>query len=530
MWVAPPLAAAAQDDAGPAEGMFGPVWLETHKRCDLLGLGAIGTVPYNFPGADAEAVDGYRERFPGLVYEDTLPTGEYAQGPAILGGDLGAPFVHSDGRMYFTFGDAWFDGYGRTSACPDDQSCVGRVVADDLLARAVPATLTADSPCIGLEIPRNGGTGQAVPITFNGPFSKGGVDLGPGAVPGPGFSTGRYMFMLGGRAAPTCGNTGGDCAAANGIASDVCMLDDSGTRRCYFGECGDDPQSPCALRLNPGMLWVQTQGSDFEPARVGTHIASTHTLDAYRAHFSTASFYSKVDYASGEGEVWVVGRDSFWGAPGLTMSPYLMKHPVHEGVLQEPRFYAGMDHGEPVFSEDASDAVPLYDETALINQHTSLVYDPTIEGGTWLLMYGGRAQPNLRSVLASFVRPVVDAIFYDEDAGVYLRWAKQPWGPWADKIPVFKPFQRGEGGYCENMYFSAPDNSIRFQCPESAREQNMALNRSPSLGMAGEYGVAIVPGSSRIEGGHFTIQWLMSTWSPYRVIIQESSFAIGDRP
>lgn len=502
--VSMPLTAAAGD--------LSLTWTETHTECEVLGLGAVGSVPFNFPGLTAEFTAVLREQFSGLLLEDTVSAGAHPIGPAILAGDLGAPFMHGDGRMYFVFGDAWFE---------------GDKLADDLLVTADPAP-GFGSRCIALDVPRSRNTGLTEPITFNGPPSAGGAYLGAALVPGPGFSTGRWIFMLGVGDAPTCGDAGGDCAAANGLSTDVCLPGTGDVRRCYFGECASAPGSPCAARLNPSPLWVRRDGSDFTLPQAGVHVSSARVTDTYRGHFATASFSSTVHPRTHDGAVWVIGRDTFWGAPELTMSPYLLYHPVRGGQLQEARYFAGFDGAWPKFSDDAAEAQPLYAETALVNAHTSIAFEPSVDGGTWLMLYGGHAQPALRSSIETFVRPLVDAHFYDRDAGIYVRWAKQPWGPWSGPVRVFQPFAAGQGGYCENMYFEDPAGISGFACPSELVAHNATLDREPRAGMGGEYGAAIVPGTSRLSRGLFSFRWLVSTWNPYRVLLQESSLRVED--
>lgn len=502
----------------------------TSLQCELIGLGAINTVPYNFPGLSADAVARDRVMNPGIV-ETSLPAGANPNAPAILGGDLGSPFVHADGKLYFQFGDSWFDGWNRVPRDPNCQSnCdsqVGLTVNDDLLASVDLSTLSANSACIPLDMPRRADTGQVVPITWNGPANDGGHALGGGVVPAPGFSTGRYMFILAPRDAPACGATNLDCAAANGLASDVCLPAPDGVQRCYFGTCSaDDSDAACALRLNPSQLIVRREGSDFTDVVVGEHVSSSHVFDGYRGHFSTVSFFSQVDFETGDGKVWVVGRDTYWGAPGLSMSPYLMYHPVHAGQLDEPLFFAGIHDGEPTFSPKPDDARPIYEESKLLSNHTSLMFEPALDGGTWLLLYGGHAQPALRSTLANYVRPVVDALFYDQIAGVYLRTAKQPWGPWSEPLTIWSPFAPGQSGYCEQMYFEDPQGLSGFTCPPDSEQHNRDLNRAPGLGMGAAYGAALVPNINHSGANDFTLHWLISTWNPYRVIMLSSSFEL----
>ncbi|MET0390763.1 MAG: hypothetical protein ABW321_32620 [Polyangiales bacterium] len=538
-WLACALLSAAQgvcaDDSSNALSL---TLRETHTQCELLGLGAQNTVPYNFPGLSEDEMARHRALNPGLV-EPSLPAGDYAQSAAIVGGDMGAAFMHGDGKLYLMFGDAWFDGVGRTAPPANGGSApnpmVGAPVNDDLLASVDLTSYPepARDACLPLEMAREAESGRAWPTTWNGLANDGGHPLGATLVPGPGFSTGKHMFIAMTVQTPTCGETGFDCAAANGLASDQCLPSVDGLHRCYFGECKPEPDSPCALRLTASTLLVRrdgAEGTDFTEPRVGEHITSATVLEAYRGHFATMAIHSEVDFDTGDGRVWVVGRDSFWGAPGLTMSPYLMYHPVHAGMLAEPRYFAGMQGNEPVFTEDADAAKPLYDESQVYSAHTSLVFEPAIAGGLWLMAYGGHAQPVLRDAIGVFVRPVVDEAFYDVTSGVQLRWAKQPWGPWSEPVTIFNPYEPSHGGYCEHMYFDDPEGKSGWQCAENQLAQNATLDRATGYGMGGEYGAAIVPGFSEATDHALKLRWLVSTWNPYRVLMLESTLDFVPSP
>jgi hypothetical protein len=141
-----------------------------------------------------------------------------------------------------------------------------------------------------------------------------------------------------------------------------------------------------------------------------------------------------------------------------------------------------------------------------------------------LLLSGGHAQPALHDAIGSFVSPVDEALFYDRDAGVYLRTAKNPWGPWSEPVTIWSPFTPGQGGYCEQMYFEDPQGKTRFTCPAGSEQHNANLNRAVGLGMGAEYGAALVPGYNQTDAGRFTLRWLLSTWNPYRVLVLETTF------
>lgn len=498
---------------------------DTHHVCDLLGLGGADEVPFNFPGADAQTMAEYRALAPGLI-EASLPAGGNPAVARIFGTDLGAPFRHGDGRTYFTFGDALYPGSEHMTTCPEGSvGCQRHARNDDVLASIGPETWSGSSECLALTIESEEDPTHFRPITWNGPASAGGVELGPGVVPGPGFSTGRFMFMLVPRGPISCTVAANDCADVGGLPGDVCIPASTGADRgaCHFGECGSDPASPCALRLSGSLLMVRRQGSDFETARIGEHVASAAVVDAYRGNFSTVAFHAQVDDA-GNGKVWVLGRPGFWGAPGLSMLPHMMFHPVSNGILGEPQFFAGLRDGAPVYSSDAHLAEPLYRDEALLNNHTSLAYLPELDGGTWVMLYGGHSQYVLRFNIAQFIKPVHDDLFFDRNTGILLRWAKQPWGPWSAPQVIFNPYAPGQGGYCERMYFEDPEGRTGFTCPAEQADVNARLNRSPGAGLAGEYGAAIVQPRTAAapDAASFTFQWLLSTWNPYRVVLMQT--------
>jgi hypothetical protein len=494
--------------------------------CSLLGLGAIDTIPFNFPGASREELDQYQNRR-SLVIEEALAPGPNPSVARVYSTDMGWPFEHSDGYVYFTFDDGLFSPQSAMSECPPGASnCTPVALNDDFLARSDPRGWSSDSRCIPLEIDSAPDEKEFQPITLNGPVSSGGTPTGPDVVPGPGFSSGRYVFLLMPLAGASCTSDAG-CAAASGVATDVCLPHPAlGGQYCHFGTCDGD--SPCAVRLSPSTLVVRSEGSNFVVPRVGEHVANANVLNAYRGHFATVSFQARVDASTNSGVVWVLGRDSYWGTPGLPMNPYLMFHPVENGVLGEPQYFTGTDvAGSPVFAADANAAVPLYEERPTLPYHTSLAFFSELEGGTWLLIYGGHAQPSLKDRVSLFIKPASDSLFYDTEAGIYLRWSRQPWGPWSTPATIFNPFST-DGGYCKEMFFDDPSGKTGFACPAELAARNESLDRMPYAGMAGEYGASIVPRSLQIaeDGQHATFLWLMSTWNPYRVVELETAMTL----
>lgn len=500
----------------------------TRHVCDFVGLGAYESVPVNFPGANANLTQNMRGS--GLVLpEESLPAGSHSDVPAVFGGDLGLPFEGGDGRMYFTFGDTRFP--SPALSCEQGEPvCWQPLRNDDLFASA--AFSAAARTCPQLSIDRALSTNAPQPMTLVDSVAGPGHDLGPAVVPGPGFSTGRYIFMLTPDAAQSCSVANQNCVDVGGQTGDVCVPEGpEGRGVCRFGECENRPDSPCALRLETGRLAVRQQKSVFVTPTVGVHVTSPGVANVYRGHFSTVTFYAEVDELLHNGVVWVIGRDSYWGTPRLTMSPYLMFHPVVDGMLGEPSYFAGYEGDKPRFSSNSEDAQPVYQESKPINHHTSLGFVEQLGGGVWLLLYGGHAQPVLKASVERFVKPAPDSLFYDREAGIYVRWAKNPWGPWSEPTTVYNPYVRGQGGYCEEMYFEDLTGAVDFDCPAELTARNASLNRLQGGGMGGEYGAAWIPGSaSVIEGGAgVEVHWLLSTWNPYRVIMISSVLELTGR-
>lgn len=495
----------------------------TRVTCELIGLGKSGSVPFNFPGVDSAQIEKYVADSP-IVLESALPAGQNSDVARVFAGDMGWPFEH-EGATYFIFDDALFPPDSAYAPCPPNEpNCVSAALEDDMLARSAPSTSASDD-CIQLQIPRAPGAEEFLPITVNGPPGEGGLSMGPGVVPGPGFSTGKFMFTLVPSPGTSCVSSS-DCEAEHDVEGDTCIVPAGAANgHCYYGDC--QPGTACGVRLNPSTLAVRSNDSSFITPRVGEHIESEAVLRAYRGHFATVAIHSRIDPQTSDGVVWVLGRNSFWGTPGLDTSPYLMFHPVKNGVLGEPHFFVGLIDGEPQYSPDQRDAVPVYSEDRPLPHHSSLAFVPDRAEGRWLLIYGGHAQVSLHDFIGSLVQPVVDSLFYDRSAGIVLRSAPQPWGPWTDAVTIWNPYTPGQGGYCEYMYFSDPDGKSGFSCPPELVGQNEQLNRWPNNGMGGEYGAAIVSQRTRTSDAGLTLYWLLSTWNPYRVIMLRTDLTIA---
>jgi len=537
-------------------------------------LGAFNAPPpessWNFSGTGSTPplrlplAVGPDDRYPAGVPAGGNPHND--QNPIVVGTDLGSPFEHrrADGtsELVFLFGD--------TEPLPESayaHDAKGDLFPSGSVFGVQPST--DDSMAVSTQAPNDPPTGpdrcldlaflggndeidpvQGIPrreliepVTLGGPLVVNGVqstvtgtDLRFGRIPGPGFSIGGRMFaLLPGTNDPSIGV---GCDAAHPCAGgDVCLIPPPEiVGACYHGDCTHlDGTTPCFRRNAPATLGT-SPGEDpkfraLASAEVETSPdGKTSALDIYR---EASDIVPPVAFAvSDDEELYVWGRKRIVGYPGDFAELQFWKHPVEASAGQVriglPRVFAGCDDDasvcdQPRFSADAADAVPVYAEDRLIVNQTSVIHLPTF--GRWVMIYGGRLPLWTRSRL-----PTVDAErAMDPYAGIVLRTAVHPWGPWSSPVTVYNASWRNVDGFCEIMFLSGLQRALLSErlgedfvasaCDESAPVQMGA-------GDAGaEYGSAIVPRFVQETPDEVTFQWLLSTWNPYRVVLMQTTIA-----
>ncbi len=178
---------------------------------------------------------------------------------------------------------------------------------------------------------------------------------------------------------------------------------------------------------------------------------------------------------------------------------YLAAAPLESlraGDRQAVRFLSGAQFppgGEPqlTWSPKESDAVPLF----------------RIEHGPGL-------SPERRAMHAwAFGEPLIHysreldlwlATYNAQQKTIRLRAARHPWGPWSDSMVLFDPAKDYGWGPAYGRYIGD--------------------GKTPQLGAEGElYGPYLIPRFTRIlPGGSVRLNWLLSTWQPYTVVLMES--------
>ncbi|HWM27072.1 MAG TPA: hypothetical protein VNQ14_01340, partial [Woeseiaceae bacterium] len=240
---------------------------------------------------------------------------------------------------------------------------------------------------------------------------------------------------------------------------------------------------------------------------------------------------------SATAKVFVWGRPQFLGvnATGRTLGAYfayvdLPSDDSGDAIEWKPQYFAGLDDGgQPVFSPDEKDAVPLDQDSTIAGVQAAEHYDVVDQVSVawvpqlsrWLMFYGGGMikrplEPLLPTcgVLELFTGPECTQVVIGNGA-FHMRSSLHPWGPWTppqDLIeagdPAVPQSQYGPGGMLRHPECTDPDCA-----PTTARRDD----RKDEYGFF--YSTNIIEQWTREAGDGVDIIWNASTWDPYRVIL-----------
>jgi hypothetical protein len=197
------------------------------------------------------------------------------------------------------------------------------------------------------------------------------------------------------------------------------------------------------------------------------------------------------------------------------------------------RYFTGLDaNGIPQWSATEMDAVPVvYDNppTGLPKSpdpgtvgDTSLRYFPEL--GLWLMTWdGGRQLP--------------------ADTGIYFSAASAPWGPWSPPQLVYNPcdaHRYGEGFGDFIHYVVGTNDPCNGDVDDNSGPAGPIIGTddpfygtAPSDGATATtrrgavYAPYMVPGLIGLNGNELSIDYNMSTWNPYAVVLMESNFTVA---
>ncbi len=172
---------------------------------------------------------------------------------------------------------------------------------------------------------------------------------------------------------------------------------------------------------------------------------------------------------------------------------YLAVKPAAE--LDKPGgflFYAG-GLSWPQWSRAESSAVPLFGEGCageLVGE-LSVRWNPLLDA--WTCLYNADWPADRSSV-----------------GGIVMRWARRPYGPWSNGDIVFSV----EDGLGKFMHLPNADHT----------QEGFGVDRSADL--AGMYGPYQIPQYSRRVDNGVQINFTMSTWNPYQVMLMTVSIPV----
>jgi hypothetical protein len=197
------------------------------------------------------------------------------------------------------------------------------------------------------------------------------------------------------------------------------------------------------------------------------------------------------------------------------------------------RYFTGLNaSGVPQWSATEMDAVPVvYDNPTELKTtpdpgtvgDTSLRY--FAELGLWLMTWdGGRQLP--------------------ADTGIYFSVASAPWGPWSTPQRVYNPCDAhhyGEGYGDFIHYVVGKDDPCNGDVDDGSGPAGPIIGTTgdPFYGTAPSDGATaatrrgavyapyMVPGLTSLNGSELSVDYNMSTWNPYAVVLMESNFTVA---
>jgi hypothetical protein len=171
------------------------------------------------------------------------------------------------------------------------------------------------------------------------------------------------------------------------------------------------------------------------------------------------------------------------------------------------QYFAGRVNGQPTWVSSEASAVPIVQDNPLNGSawpndnptvgNVSVAYSADL--GMWLMTYdGGRQSPATR--------------------GMYVSYAKDPWGPWAAPLLVYNiPRDPGLGVFVHNPNAVPTDGLVGPTIGDN----------DPVTTPGATYAPSIIERFTRVTGNTLRIYWLMSTWNPYTVVKMRSELTIS---
>jgi len=205
----------------------------------------------------------------------------------------------------------------------------------------------------------------------------------------------------------------------------------------------------------------------------------------------------------------------FWGTQGGMLyrksPPFLARKPIGSmnSLSGIEYLQAVQPDGTPVFVPSESQATPLFHDYLPDATSTPQVADCMGELGVdwnpyvkrWVMLYNclNNTPANPR--------------------GIYMRTAREPWGPWSSAQTIFNPVT--DGGYCVFIH-----RAVTTQNPTPCDQVSDPGRLNMSGGEYGPYFISrFTTGNS--STGISTFYYTLSTWNPYGQVIMKTTVQVS---
>jgi len=192
-----------------------------------------------------------------------------------------------------------------------------------------------------------------------------------------------------------------------------------------------------------------------------------------------------------------------------------------------PRYFAGTEHGRPLFSERQVDAVALdlggqplpESERYDVVDKTAISYLAPLH--QWVMLYGGDFAPFF---LRLFAGPSFEHVRRDPEGAIHARFAEHPWGPWSEPVTVLAAGDPNVSPPEPGTEYAPLGMLHHDGCTQS---DCIPGETAPSHVIA-PYGFLYAPNifdpwtELREQGDAVDVYWNVSTWDPYQTVLMRT--------
>lgn len=441
------------------------------------------------------------------AHNGTNPTANHQRKLKLFGTDLGFSFRH-DGDVMMLFGDTWNE---------DDFICQSPDLSDDALGVVQLSRDSDPDDCLDIRFPARFKRHLKPLRVFDGPTE---LNMGAFRTPITGWSDNDspYGYFTGNPTVVCQPNANPVCPDGLLCEGDIFCVDPGSSLAGL----------PGGSLAGERLIAASTSAPNPPDFQLGYTFATNKFLNATARvvrEFEEEDTESNDYRSSGQPtELLMWGRPSFLSLPpDASADVYLLHHPLDAldgpgtDVAWQPRYFAGLDsNDDPVWTNDQIFATPVLEGEEIIQvlQFSVAWVEPI---NRFVMLYSGRL-------------PQIPA---NNMAGIQMRMAEHPWGPWSDPVVVWNPLD--DGAYdCPGILYLPL--AVGDECPTSDPYRPNFYNMdnfnqcpgetpAPHADIGVEYGVNILDTFTKpgIQLNTATIYWNMSTWNPYRVVLMRTN-------